>query len=157
DGRLDLAVVDGANLTNEVSVLLGNGDGSFQPRTAYTAGLNGGYQPTAILAEDFTGDNRLDLAVLNHGSRDVSILLSNGDGTFRTAVAYPVSGGLEDVFPAGFVVGDFSSDGNLDLAVAETAGGFGLGGVCLLLGNGRGMFQPAEVVTTDINPFSIVA
>ena len=70
--------------SNDVSMLLGNGDGTFQPRSTYAAGTS----PDALVAGDFTGDGRLDLAVANYGSNDVSVLMGNGDGTFQPAVQY---------------------------------------------------------------------
>ena len=67
-----------------MSVLLGNGDGTFQDQKTYPVG-NG---PVAIVAGDFNGDGRTDLAVANADSNDVSVLLGNGDGTFQNQVRY---------------------------------------------------------------------
>ena len=61
DGRTDLAVANGN--ADTVSVLLGNGDGTFQPQVTYAVGI----EPDAIVAGDFTGDGRTDLAVANDG------------------------------------------------------------------------------------------
>ena len=70
DGNTDLAV---ANFhSNDVSVLLGNGDGTFQSQVTYAVGNN----PVAIVTGDFTGDGRTDLAIANNGSGDVSVLLA---------------------------------------------------------------------------------
>ena len=74
DGRTDLAVANFGS--NDVSVLLGNGDGTFQDQVRYAAGTG----PSAV-AGDFNGDGRTDLAVANDGSNDVSVLLSL-NGTF---------------------------------------------------------------------------
>src|SRR5262249_61329351 len=74
--RIDLAVANQRDYT--VSVLLGNGDGTFQPQVTYPVGL----RPISIVASDFTGDGHLDLAVANFGDDTVSVLLGNGDGTF---------------------------------------------------------------------------
>ena len=63
DGRTDLAVAN--DIDNTVSVLLGNGDGTFQPQVTYAVGQC----PDAIVAGDFTGDGRTDLAVANHDRR----------------------------------------------------------------------------------------
>src|SRR5262249_43175048 len=99
DGKLDLAVA-GSNYNSvnntyagEVMVLLGNGDGTFQPPVLYATGLPDGLDPTAIVAGDFTGDGKVDLAVVSAGldqngnpnpvAGEVSILLGNGDGTFQ--------------------------------------------------------------------------
>jgi len=160
DGRLDLAVVSSDVYTNDgaVSILLGNGDGTFQPPVIYAVGL----APHAIVAGNFTGDGRLDLAVANFFSNDVSILLGNGDGTFQPAVEYPV--GAE---PDGIVACDFTGDGKLDLAVANVnyyvlgqihnTNSFEPGSVSVLLGNGDGTFQPQVTYAVGTNPTSVVA
>ena len=71
-------------------MLLGNGDGTFQPQVTYAVGSF----PDAIVAGDFSGDGRLDLAVVNAGTFDysgsVSVLLGKGDGTFQPQVTYAV-------------------------------------------------------------------
>ena len=67
-----------------MSVLLGNGDGTFQAAVNYPAGLN----PFSVAVGDFNGDGKPDLAVANYGSNTVSVLLGNGDGTFQAAMSY---------------------------------------------------------------------
>ena len=111
DGRTDLAVVNQGTYPNyygSVSVLLGNGDGTFQPPVTYAVGL----YPSAIVAGDFTGDGRTDLAVANSGSNDVSILLGNGNGTFQPQITYVVGNG-----PGPLFVGSF--DGKPDLVTVN--------------------------------------
>jgi hypothetical protein len=84
DGNADLAI---ANLSsNNVSVLLGNGNGTFQTAVTYSTGAS----PTFVVVSDFNGDRKPDLAVVN-GS-NISVLLGNGDGTFKAAVNYAGSG-----------------------------------------------------------------
>jgi len=153
DGHLDLAIANSNNGSGTVSVLLGNGDGTFQPQVTYVVGQN----PTCIVAGDFTGDGRTDLAVANSnyvGPGTVSVLLGNGDGTFLPQVAYAV--GLE---PHSIVAGDFNGDGRLDLAVAdagnELSGGPDPGGVSVLLANGDGTFQAAVQYAAGSNPDAI--
>jgi len=124
DGKLDLAVVDYA--ANAVSVLLGNGDGTFQAHVEYATGR----WPETVAVGDFNGDGKLDLVVANSGDNDVSVLLGNGDGTFQPTVNYSVGAGS-------VAVGDFNRDGKLDLAVTDS------NGINVLLGNGDGTFQPA--------------
>ena len=80
DGKLDLAVTYVNGPADTVSVLLGNGDGTFQPQVTYAVGND----PNAIVAGDFNGDGRLDLAVADEFPTTVSVLLGNGDGTFQT-------------------------------------------------------------------------
>jgi hypothetical protein len=76
DGKLDLAVSDAS--ANMVSILLGNGDGTFQAHYDYRAAA----MPYGLATGDFNGDGHLDLAVVNDASNTVSVLLGNGDGTF---------------------------------------------------------------------------
>jgi len=72
DGNLDLAVVDTPQSgTGAVSILLGNGDGTFQAQKMYAVGN----VPKSIAVGDFNGDGKLDLAVTNSGDGTVSILL----------------------------------------------------------------------------------
>src|SRR5207249_1694859 len=74
DGRPDLAVATAGS--NTVSVLLGNGDGTFRDKSEYFAGIT----PYSVTIGDLNGDGKPDLAVANSGS--VSVLLGNGTGTF---------------------------------------------------------------------------
>ncbi len=82
DGILDLAVTN-QGVGNTVSVLLGNGDGTFQTQIPY--GLDPGSSPNAVAVGDFNGDGKLDLAVANHDNSTVTVLLGNGDGMFTAA------------------------------------------------------------------------
>ena len=138
DGKLDLAVanVGTAGVSpGTVSILLGNGDGTFQPALDYDASTVSG----SVVVADFNNDGKLDLAVANATGEIVSILLGNGDGTFQPAVNYSAGQGATSV-----AVGDFNGDGKLDLAVANVGtAGVSPGTVSILLGNGDGTFQPA--------------
>jgi hypothetical protein len=129
DGVPDLAIANYgwfADAGNTVSILFGKGDGTLQTGQSYEVG----YSPTSVVAGDFNGDGRLDLAVAAGVS--VCILLSNGDGTFQAAQSYSSPGATF------LAVGDFNGDGNLDLAVAN---GYDANTVSVLLGNGDGTFQ----------------
>ena len=108
DGNLDLAVAN--YYSDNVSVLLGNGDGTFQTAANYGAGDG----PVSVATGDLDGDGNLDLAVANSNSDNVSVLLGNGDGTFQTAANY----GAGEV-PFSVATGDMDGDGNLDLAMAN--------------------------------------
>ena len=110
-------------------ILLGNGDGTFQPGVSYTADAGA----DSIAVADFNGDGKLDVVTSNSQGNDISVLLGNGDGTFKPAVNYAVA-----VAPGSLVVADFNGDRHPDIAVA---GSYPTGGVQVLLGKGDGMFQ----------------
>lgn len=80
DGHLDAVVADNATLM--VSVLLGNGDGTFRPKVDLPAGAN----PRSVAVTDVSGDGKADIVVANQTPNTVSVLLGNGDGTFRPRV-----------------------------------------------------------------------
>src|SRR6266478_2831696 len=72
----------------------------------------GGY-PQSLAMGDFNRDGKIDLAVANNGSNNISILSGKGDGTFQSAVNFSLG-----FAPSSIAVGDFNGDGNPDLAVA---------------------------------------
>jgi serine/threonine protein kinase len=138
DGRLDLAVGNAGAGT--VSILLGKGDGTFESAVNYAVG-QGPSSSLQIAVGDFNEDGELDLVVTNSGSNNVSVLLGNGDGTFRPAVNYPVGTG-----PSSVAAADLNGDGRLDLVVSNTncnprGDPCAPGTVSILLGNGDGTFQ----------------
>jgi hypothetical protein len=142
DGIPDVVVSNFGS--NTVSVLLGNGDGTFQAAQNFNTGSG----PDAVTAGDFNGDGIPDLAVANQKDGTVSILLGNGNGTFKSGVAYPAAS-----LPLALAMGDFNGDGKTDLAVGDATALSG--NVSLLFGNGDGTFQsPANfsVGTNNATP-----
>lgn len=129
---LDLAVANSGS-TDSISILLGNGDGTFQNAMSF----NGGNGPTMLATGDFNGDGNTDLvgAALRH---DLMVYLGNGDGTFQQA---QVIRNVADVTKE-IIVRDFNNDGADDLAVGFNAG-YGQDKACLrvFLGNGNGTFR----------------
>ena len=177
DGQLDLAVAN--SNSNDISVLLGDGDGTFQPQVIYATGdgpsslvagdFNGDGRPTSPSPtrspmtspccwatatapssrnngsprataraswsrRDFNGDGRLDLAVANAYSDNISVLLGNGDGTFYGQAA--------DQIPVG-ILSEFFGGGRLQRRRPARPGDRRrlTNEVSVLLGNGDGTFQ----------------
>jgi hypothetical protein len=126
DGKPDLVTANSGS--NNVSVLLGNGNGTFQSAVNYGAGSS----PSSIAVGDFNGDGKLDLVVGN--STGVAVLLGNGDGTFQTAMSYGAAIGQ-------VAIGDFNGDGKLDII---SSGG------TVLLGNGNGTFQALATMFSPV-------
>jgi len=151
DGKLDLAVVDDLSGTvpppaGEVSILLGNGAGSFKHKVDYSVGE----EPNAILVGDFNNDGITDIMTVDVYSSTVSVLLGVGDGTFASAITTPTSS-----FPTAAAAADFNHDGFLDLILTN-------GNITTeMFGNGDGTFKagitlqsgkfPTQVATADVN------
>jgi len=159
--------------TNTVSLLLGNGDGTFRPARFFATGTG----PDAVAVGDFNGDGKLDIVTTNwvvpSGPGTVSVLLGNGDGSFQAPVTFAVLG----EFPPGYTgstplpqdpfsvaVGDMNHDGRLDLVVTAQVTfpttGTGLsyhGYVDVLLGHGDGTFAPATATLLNVSSPQSVA
>jgi hypothetical protein len=113
----------------------------FGPARPFVAGSN----PSWVTSADFNGDGKKDLAAANYSSSNVSILLGNGDGTFRAPVNYAVGGG-----PSAAAAGDFNGDGRMDLVTANIVSN----DVSILLGNGDGTFHAAAIILPGSQPSS---
>lgn len=141
DSKPDLVTADSGPDT--VSVLLGNGDGTFQPRQTYSVGTD----PASVAVADLDGDHKLDLVTADNGSNTVSVLVGNGDGTFQPLQSYSVGAN-----PASVAIGDFNGDQKPDLVTADS----GSNTVSVLLGNGNGTFQVAQSYLVGANPQTVV-
>ncbi len=144
DSKADLTVVNANNDT--VSILLGNGNGTFQSQQVLSTGL--GSNPIALAIADINGDGKPDLIITNYGSSSVQLLLGNGNGTFQTPQFSTVGS-----FPRATAVADFNGDGKLDLAVVNKNSN----SVRVLLGNGNGTFQAQQIFGVGSAPKSIAA
>ncbi len=142
DGKPDLVTGSLSEVSNTVSVLLGNGDGTFQPKVDYGAGFG----PRWVAIGDVSGDGKSDLVVANVVDNTVSVLLGNGDGTFLTKVDYGAG-----IRPLSVAIGDVSGDGKSDLVATNGDDNT----VSVLLGNGDGTFQAKVDYGTGINPASV--
>lgn len=153
DGIPDLVLADTYETLSggrgAVSVLLGNGEGTFTAATTYSSG---GDEPRSIAIADLNGDSKPDVVVTNVGGVDV--LLGNGDGTFQAPVRYNTDGS----FTFSVAVADVNGDSRPDIVVTN----FNSSTVAVLLGNGDGTLQPAvtygsgglyasSVVLADVN------
>ncbi len=133
DGKPDIVFNNGRSIV----VLLGNGDGTFQPERTFSFG--GGTDLDAIALADFNGDGKLDIALNYFSSSQVTVFLGKGDGTFQAAgPSYP--GTLSGV-------GDLNGDGKADLMVF-----IGPNYLRVLLSNGDGTFQNPILVPTGGGP-----
>ena len=104
DSKLDLAL---ANMfTNDVSVMLGNGNATFAPRLNFKVGL----RPKALRAADLNNDGILDLVAGNTVSGNLTVLLGTGAGTFGTATNWAVP-----TSPNSVAIGDLNADGRNDV------------------------------------------
>ena len=141
DGRTGLAaVVVGDPTTGQVpgvEMFSSDGRGGF----ALSATVPVGSEPVAMVAGDFNGDGREDLAVADFGSNEVDVLMSQGQGRLAPPVPYSVGQN-----PAALATGDFNGDGRTDLAVANGTSG----DVTVLLGHGDGTFQGGIVSRTGV-------
>lgn len=133
DGDLDLVVASAEELSTtavEASLLVGRGDGTFEPeRKIHTGGA-----PIAVAVADFDEDGRPDVATANGGtSGNLSIALGNGDGTFKPEMRLPAGTSPKDIAAA-----DLDGDGHVDLVVANSL----TNDVSVILGHGDGTFLP---------------
>ena len=139
NGNQDLIV--GSFNTNQIAVLLGNTNGTFESPTFYTVG-SATNTPTSLTTGDFNHDGNLDVAVANKGDNTVSILLGNGSGSLT--VQAPISVGLD---PEAIRAGDFNNDGYSDLAVANHHDGT----VTILVNNQDGTFITSDLPVGSIS------
>jgi hypothetical protein len=151
DGILDLAVANAEDST--ISILLGNGDGTFTAAIGSPVNAGIGSFPFFLAVGYFNRDGYADLAVVNGQDNSVSILLGNEEGGFTPAAGSPIH------FPNApglcpIVTADFNGDGIIDLAVAD----FSTNTVYILLGNGDGTFLfPSQPIGVGANPFAMTA
>jgi uncharacterized delta-60 repeat protein len=156
DGKPDLIVTNGdynglvgTKESGGVSVLLNNGDGTFQPSTAFATGDG----PSAVAVADFNGDGTKDLLIADSASNDISLDLGYGDGTFSAPKDFLVFAPPTNENPSNPMVmpqeisasGDINGDGYKDIVTADD-NGYDVGDISVLLSNGDGTFADAVKV-----------
>jgi hypothetical protein len=150
DGKVDLA---GAG-ANAVSVMLGNGDGTFRAKTDFPIGV----QTQAVAAGDFNSDGKMDLVVtLNSPQFSLALLTGTGTGTFNAPTFFPNTSGFDS--PA-IVATDLNGDGRLDLVVMHNIACFtapcrAARSITILLGNGNGTFQTPSEIDVGTGPMAM--
>ena len=111
DGVVDIVTADAGS--DSMSVLIGNKDGTYQPRKVFKTGQN----PSAVALADLDGDGNLDAIVTNNDDNTVTVFWGNGKGGFDTSTLLGTGSG-----PHRIAVGDIDGDGNLDFAVVNQTG-----------------------------------
>ena len=145
DGKFDLAVANEQG--SSVSVLLADGKGGFSP--SHGSPFPAGPSPNDLASGDFNGDDRLDLAIANHETQHVTVLLGDGQGGFAPAPGSPVTVVVRP-HVHGVAAGDFNSDGNLDLVTDSWAEDR----LVVLFGDGKGSFgTPGTYVAVGNHPY----
>jgi hypothetical protein len=150
DGKVDLAGA-GANV---VSVMLGNGNGTFGAKTDFPVAA----APQAVAAGDFNSDGKVDLvATLNDPQLSLALLTGTGTGTFNPPIYFPNTSGFDS--PA-IAATDLNSDGKLDLVVMHNIGCYtapctAADSITILFGNGDGTFQTPSEVDVGTGPFAM--
>jgi hypothetical protein len=128
DGKPD--IVSPNNYNGTVGLLMGNGDGTFQPVITLALGSS---RPTAVALADMNSDGKPDIVTSNFGTNTVGVFLGVGNGSFLPVATYSTGAGST---PIDVLLADLNGDGNLDIATANQ----GTNAVSVLPGNGTGLF-----------------
>jgi large repetitive protein len=146
-GNMDLVFAD--YLSNQIVVLLGNGDGTFQKPIQFPAP-----SPISLTVGDFNGDGYQDLAVVETSAGDgsIGIFLGDGAGHFKLSATYRTG-----VAPSSVAAADFSGGGHLDLAVANNGGQSGKGSLMVFSGTGKGTFKKPVTYKITGSPWAVAA
>jgi hypothetical protein len=143
DGNPDIATFEeNEDSSGTISILLGNGDGTFQAASTLATGTT----IHLLAAADFNGDGKLDLAACNQIPSTISILLGNGNGTFRPSIDTAIGG-----YCGNLAVADLNGDGKPDLIVNNITLEDHIASLSTMLGRGDGTFGPAHNFTPALS------
>jgi uncharacterized protein (TIGR03437 family) len=147
DGKLDLAVLNVAEGSDQVQVFLGNGDGTFRPGTATSTGTGDGF----LSYTDLNHDGKMDLVIADQASSTYAVLFGNGDGTFQNPQFYLAAAGASSISLLPF------QDGNTAILVPDNI----IGGMFYSIVDSSGIpsaaplqflgTQPAGIAAADLN------
>lgn len=140
DGKMDIATANQG--ANNIAILLGNGDGTFQSPAYYNAGA----APISITSADFDVDGKLDIATSNKNDNNISIFIGIGDGTFQTAVNYTAG-----TNPSYILAADIDGDGKQDILTAN----FDVKNIGFFINKGDGTFYDMTAYLTGGKPTSL--
>ena len=140
DGRPDLVLTKKGS--SSVSVLLGNGKGSFSAPVDFPAGT----APGNVVLADINGDGKIDVIVSDSATGAINVLAGNGDGTFGAPVSYAAIAN-----PTSVALGNFKGNGKIDLAVLSSTG------IALLTNDGSGHFSTPASLSVSAQPLSLLA
>jgi streptogramin lyase len=112
DTQLDIVLIFPD--TDNIGILLGYGNGTFQSQTLYSTGV--GSYPSSVTVADFNNDDRLDIAVANHDTSNIGIYLGFGNGTFGEQTTYSLASLSH---PQSITVGDLNNDSRMDVITAN--------------------------------------
>lgn len=146
DGNTDLVTANKSSST--VSVLLGNGDGTFKPTANFSVVGFNGLSPYSVAVADFNKDGKSDLVTANNVSNNISVLFGKGNGSFDPAINFVLQSASA---PISVTVGDFNRDGKSDIVTANNASQ----NISVLLGNGTGGFGSATNFKVPSRPTSV--
>jgi hypothetical protein len=164
DGKLDLAVATrGTNgywgyygyypgISPAVTVLMGNGNGTFTTGSSYDLPTNGqpqSYGLATVATADLNGDTKPDLAITDPSAGEVSVLLNAGGGAFTGPTSFSTAGSS----PESLAVADFNGDGRPDLVMANTYSNT----LSVLPNIGNGNFGNPYAFTAGSSPASVAA
>ena len=144
DGKLDLVAAN--YLDGSLSVLLGNGDGTFLPATNYQVSGGTFPGPFIVVIGDFNNDTQQDLVTGSIGTNTVEFYAGNGDGTFAAPVDFDIAGGAY-----GLATGDFNADGRPDIVAAA----FSADQLSILMGSSNLVFVASTNLPTGNGPASV--
>ena len=134
--------------TDNIGIFLGYSNGSFTAQTTYST--SSGSKPYSVAVNDFNNDGYFDIVVANSGNHNISIFLSNGNGTFTSQTTYPIYPGSN---PHSIIIGDFNRDYQLDIAVSN----HDTNNISVLIGYSNGSFAAPTMHSTGIDsgPFGM--